>query len=85
MAKRNKGLGKGLGAILPTELPTNKPASSPAGVSEITVRSIEINPFQPRNHFDDSKLEELAESVKKHGIIQPITVRKLATNKYQLI
>lgn len=85
MAKRNKGLGKGLGAILPTQLPEDNPTVSPTGVNEIPLADIEINPFQPRNHFDPDKLKELAESVKKHGIIQPLTVRKLSGDKYQLI
>lgn len=85
MAKRNKGLGKGLGAILPTDLPSNKPEVSPAGVNEIPLADIEINPFQPRNDFDKAKLNDLADSIKLHGIIQPLTVRKLSANKYQLI
>ncbi|MEM6800286.1 MAG: ParB/RepB/Spo0J family partition protein [Bacteroidota bacterium] len=85
MAKRNKGLGKGLGAILPTDLPSNKPEVSPVGVNEIAISDIEINPFQPRNDFDEAKLKELADSIKQHGIIQPLTLRKLNSNKYQLI
>jgi ParB family chromosome partitioning protein len=44
-----------------------------------------VNPFQPRTHFDEVALLELAESIKVHGIIQPITVRRLAQNQYQLI
>ncbi|NOS91955.1 MAG: ParB/RepB/Spo0J family partition protein, partial [Cyclobacteriaceae bacterium] len=46
---------------------------------------IETNPFQPRQHFDQEALKELSESIQVHGIIQPITVRKLARNQYQLI
>jgi ParB family chromosome partitioning protein len=46
---------------------------------------IETNPFQPRQHFDQEALNELAESIKVHGIIQPITVRKLSDHQYQLI
>ena len=60
--------------------------SSPAsGMTEIPVDEIEVNPFQPRTHFDQEALLELAESITVHGIIQPITVRKLANREYQLI
>lgn len=54
-------------------------------VSEIPLEEIETNPFQPRSNFDKEALEELAESIKVQGIIQPITVRRLQKNKYQLI
>jgi len=61
-------------------------AAAPAnGMSEIPVDEIEVNPFQPRTHFDQDALLELAESIRVHGIIQPITVRRLARNQYQLI
>jgi ParB family transcriptional regulator, chromosome partitioning protein len=52
---------------------------------EILLTQIEVNPFQPRTHFDQTALQELADSIKVHGIIQPITVRKLARDQYQLI
>ena len=61
---------------------TAQPAS---GIAEIAVDHIEVNPFQPRTHFDEEALRELSESIKVHGIIQPITVRRLTTNQYQLI
>ncbi|HEY8938230.1 MAG TPA: ParB/RepB/Spo0J family partition protein [Cyclobacteriaceae bacterium] len=61
-------------------------ATSPtSGIQEIPVEEIEVNPFQPRTHFDQDALLELAESIKVHGIIQPITVRRLADHQYQLI
>lgn len=61
-------------------------ATAPAnGISEIPIEQIEVNPFQPRTHFDEDALLELAESIRVHGIIQPITVRRLAHNQYQLI
>lgn len=61
-------------------------ASSPvSGITEIPVEEIEVNPFQPRTHFDQEALLELAESITVHGIIQPITVRRLAPHQYQLI
>src|SRR5688500_3901273 len=95
---KKKALGRGLSALLSDSTPEDKldvdiqsPATSgksqaPAsGISEIPVEQIEVNPFQPRTHFDQEALQELAESIKVHGIIQPITVRRLANNQYQLI
>lgn len=58
---------------------------SPSGMTEIPIEEIEVNPFQPRSHFDQESLQELAESIRVHGIIQPITVRKLSLHQYQLI
>jgi ParB family transcriptional regulator, chromosome partitioning protein len=61
------------------------PATPMSGISEIPIEEIEVNPFQPRTHFDQEALLELAESITVHGIIQPITVRRLAPQQYQLI
>ncbi|MFQ5447939.1 MAG: ParB/RepB/Spo0J family partition protein, partial [Saprospiraceae bacterium] len=54
-------------------------------VAMIPLSEIEVNPFQPRKEFDEGALAELAESLKTHGLIQPLTVRRLADNEYQLI
>lgn len=63
-----------------------KPTPPPTGgIQEIPIEEIEVNPFQPRTHFDQEALNELSESIKVHGIIQPITVRRLSENQYQLI
>ena len=84
-------LGRGLKSLLSDTPESDKldeatPApSSSGGMSEILISEIEVNPFQPRQHFDQDALKELAESIKVHGIIQPVTVRKLARNQYQLI
>ena len=75
MNKKQKGLGKGMDAILPFT----------AKFSEIEITNIQANPFQPRNEFNGEILNELAASIRKLGLIQPITVRKLDYNKYQLI
>ena len=56
-----------------------------AGINEIELSKIEANPFQPRTRFDEETLKELAESIKEIGLIQPITLRKIADNKYQII
>lgn len=58
---------------------------SPSAVNEIPVKSIDVNPFQPRTSFDEESLNELVQSVEEHGIIQPITVRRAADNNFQLI
>lgn len=89
--KRRNALGRGLGALLndsPSDLPTRtlKAKSKPTGsIPEIGLDQIETNPFQPRTDFDKEALKELSESIKLQGIIQPITVRKLSNNSYQLI
>ena len=90
---KKKALGRGLNALLSdsdkddrleTDLPVVHPTPS-GSISEILIGHIEVNPFQPRTHFDQDALRELAESIKVHGIIQPITVRKLSRDQYQLI
>ncbi len=54
-------------------------------VANIRTKHIEVNPFQPRSNFEEIALQELSDSIKQHGIIQPLTVRKLGYDKYQLI
>jgi len=92
---KKKALGRGLSALLSdsederSEVDITSPASvsvaRTSNLDEIPVEEIETNPFQPRQHFDQEALKELSESIKVHGIIQPITVRKLADHQYQLI
>ena len=91
MAETKKsGLGKGLDLILgsPETDITSKDISGDfvaGAVAEIDINLIETNPFQPRTEFDETALRELAQSIKEQGVIQPVTVRKLGYNKYQLI
>jgi ParB family chromosome partitioning protein len=96
MAKKTrKALGRGLGALLEDSNTDQKSSnkenkdftdiSTGASINEIPLDQIEVNPFQPRTDFDKQALEELAESIKVQGIIQPITVRKLSKDSYQLI
>ena len=87
---RKNALGRGLGALLEDSPAKNKseeilPEVVKTGIFEIPLSEIQVNPFQPRTYFDKDALEELAESIRVQGIIQPITVRKLAPNEYQLI
>lgn len=85
-AKRN-ALGKGLTALLSdseTDI-TGEEAAPVNSISEIPVNQIEANPFQPREKINDEDLSDLVESIKIHGIIQPLTVRKIGYDKYQII
>lgn len=86
MAKKN-ALGRGLGALIdvPADQQNRQLLHSPSAVNEISLKSISVNPYQPRTSFDEEALNELVLSVEEHGIIQPITVRRAAENSYQLI
>jgi ParB family chromosome partitioning protein len=87
---KKRVLGRGLGALLEDSSYESGPklASDSAQVNTITdieIGHIKSNPFQPRSDFDQEALEELAESIRTQGIIQPVTVRKVAARQYQLI
>ena len=81
MAKRN-ALGRGLGALIDDADRVKEPSSS---INEIDIRKIEANPYQPRTHFDEEALSDLSASIKEIGIIQPITLRKINGDKFQII
>ncbi len=89
--KRRNALGRGLGALLEDSdtgrenLDGKRSPMPRSGMDEIPLSEIEVNPFQPRTYFDKEALQELADSIKVQGIIQPITVRRLERNRYQLI
>ncbi|HNY06944.1 MAG TPA: ParB/RepB/Spo0J family partition protein [Bacteroidales bacterium] len=90
MNPKKKVLGRGLSAILesPETDITSKDISGEfvaGAIANIEIDKIEPNPFQPRTDFDEDALNELSQSIKEQGIIQPITVRKLGYDKYQLI
>ena len=80
-SKRPSGLGKGLGALLGDDV--MKTESS--GSLSVPISQVESCSGQPRKHFDEESLQELADSITEHGIIQPLTVRKLASGYYQII
>jgi len=82
MARKN-ALGRGLGALIDDA--GREKYENIDSISEINIDLIETNPYQPRSKFDEEGLNELASSIKELGIIQPITVRKLANGKFQLI
>lgn len=85
-----RALGRGLDAILSspdtditsTDISGNYVAGA---IAELNINEIEANPFQPRSDFDELMLKELADSIKSQGVVQPITVRKMGRDHYQLI
>lgn len=92
MNNKRNALGKGLGALLTspeTDITTKASGQSEAGlvgsISLLAIANIEANPFQPRTFFEEEALKELAASIQEMGLIQPVTVRKMGYDKYQLI
>ena len=93
MAKKKKkqALGRGLSALLDDPEREIRSASDVnadqvvGNIIELEVDKIEVNPYQPRTHFNEQAIGELAESIKSLGIIQPVTVRKVDRNQYQLV
>jgi ParB family chromosome partitioning protein len=90
-AIKKQALGRGLSALLKdpendiTSVEDKNADKVVGNIIELEISAIEINPFQPRSNFNEESLRELATSIKELGVIQPITVRKLDFNKYQLI
>ena len=80
-----KALGKGLEALIPGGVATETTEPKVAGVRQISIEEIGANPFQPRTRFNDDALKELADSIKASGILQPVIVRRLETDSYQLV
>ena len=80
--KKTLGLGRGLDALIDT---THVSTAGSSSISEIPLQYIYANPDQPRHDFDQEALEELAQSIKEHGVISPITLRKNSANNYMII
>jgi ParB family chromosome partitioning protein len=92
MSNKRNALGRGLSALLEnanTDITSKNKQEGEnkvvGAIANIEIAHIETNPFQPRTNFEEQALNELAASIKEHGIIQPVTVRKLGYDKYQLI
>ncbi|MDF1547598.1 MAG: ParB/RepB/Spo0J family partition protein [Bacteroidales bacterium] len=88
MTAKKSALGRGLGALIDDAKYEKRPveeAVSTSAIAEIDIDKIEANPFQPRKEFESEALNELASSIKELGIIQPITVKQIGENKFQLI
>lgn len=89
-ATKKQALGRGLSALLKETAEVNSAEDKNAdklvgNIIEIDINSIDVNPYQPRTYFDEEALRELASSIKELGVIQPITVRKLSSDKFQLV
>ena len=85
MTNQHKALGRGIGALIPGATPASVPAPvAESGPTRISLDSVEPNPDQPRRVFDPKHLEQMAKSVSRHGVLQPVVVRK-AGHRYQLI
>ena len=80
-SKKPSGLGRGLGALLGDDVLKTETTGS----LSLPISQVESCSSQPRKHFDEASLAELAASIQEHGIIQPLTVRKLASGYYQII
>jgi ParB family chromosome partitioning protein len=81
---RRGGLGKGLGALIPPG-GTEGAVTETAGLDELPLASITPNRFQPRGHFDEEALSQLADSIREVGVLQPVLVRPTAEGEYELI
>ena len=82
MANTTHGLGKGLAALLGDEALRTDTSEN---LQSLPVSQVECNADQPRKRFDEESLSELADSIRKHGILQPLTVRRLASGYYQIV
>lgn len=81
-----KGLGKGLGALIPgADTEVRGVVASGGGPTEVEVARIVANPYQPRGHFNDEKFEDLVNSVRVHGVLQPVVVRSKGDGGYELV
>lgn len=83
MAKKREALGNGLGALFMSN--SIEEESGASGAVKLSIHEIEPNKAQPRKHFDEKALSELADSIAEHGVIQPLLVRPLAEGGYQLV
>ena len=82
----NKGVGRGLDALFGGSAPKQEPQGQESAVNLVSVSSLRPNPNQPRRHFDEAALRELADSIKSQGIIQPLLVRPHGgDNTYQIV
>ena len=85
MSNKRGGLGRGLGAIFGTQAAEMAKIHPKDVVREIFVSAVQPNRYQPRKEFNPDALQDLADSIKVYGILQPIIVRKLGVDAYELI
>lgn len=82
---RKGGLGSGLGALFGEDIKSQQESALPGAPARLPVTKVEPRPDQPRKEFDEAALEELAESIRSHGLIQPVVVRPLLGDYYQIV
>jgi ParB family chromosome partitioning protein len=80
-----RGLGRGFEALLPTDFNKNLVLNEDERIQKISVKDIVANVDQPRRHFDEAGISELADSIKTHGILLPLVLTKLSSTKYQIV
>jgi ParB family chromosome partitioning protein len=88
MSTQKKALGRGLGALIPTRPAEAASTAAPvpgSGLALVAIEQIAPNPYQPRKTFNEASIEELARSVREHGIVQPLVVTKTGDDRYRLI
>ncbi len=84
--KKRRGLGQGINALFPDEsLLEVEKVNGEEMVEQIAINEIRSNPYQPRKHFDQEALEELADSIRENGVMQPIIIRKSSVKGYELV
>lgn len=82
--ERRGGLGRGLSALIPSD-PGNGGDGSEVGVREVPISQIEPNRYQPRSYFDEESLAGLTASIRELGVLQPVLVREISTDRYELV
>ncbi len=82
---RQTGLGRGLGALIPGQAPEDTPVAAMAAYRELPVAAVSVNPNQPREHFDEAALSSLTASIREVGVLQPILVRGIGVDEFELI
>ncbi len=80
-----RGLGRGFEALISNDFDKSLLLTADDRIEKIPVKQLQANPYQPRKHFDETALRQLADSLKRHGIIQPLVVTPLKNGKYNLI
>lgn len=80
-----RGLGKGLSALMSDNAPAMEPAATDAPVQTLRIEALQAGRYQPRHDFNEENLHELADSIEKNGILQPLVVRSLGNGKYEII
>lgn len=85
MSQKKRGLGRGLGSLLSDVSALGEPTEEAAGLVDVAIDRLQAGAHQPRRHFDDAALSELADSIKAQGILQPLILRPLGGRRYEIV